>query len=235
LNSDAYLSVAHFYRLRSNLLRQHGTAMEHAIERRRPTQHRARKTKLLIFETATRLLEQHGLEGFNTNRLADMSGVSVGTIYQYFADKRAIVLALALHEQEGAIREIREALMADIVGVLADEELPRVRALVRAIVHTFGGRQRAHRVLTDLSLQTEAEQPIEQPMSSFSTLLTTEAMRGSQGASIALSEIDAFVLTRAVIGSIRAALLCDARLLRRPQYEDALTGLITGFLRARAL
>jgi AcrR family transcriptional regulator len=208
--------------------------MERATVRRRPTQHRACKTKLLIFDTATRLLEQHGLEGFNTNRLADISGVSVGTIYQYFADKRAILLALAQHEQQRAIQEIGEVLMTEVVSVPADEEFPRVRAVARAILHAFG-RQRAHKVLIDLALQTEAERLIEQPMSSLATLLITETMAGSQAASIALSEIDAFVLTRAVIGSIRAALLCDARLLRKAQYEDALTGLIAGFLRSRAL
>jgi AcrR family transcriptional regulator len=209
--------------------------MEPAIERRRPTQHRAHETKRLIFETATRLLEQHGLEAFNTNRLARMSGVSVGTIYQYFADKRAILVALAQHEQERAIQQIAETLTRDAVDVLTDEEFPRVRALVRAIVYTFSSRQRAHKVLTDLALQIEAEQPIPNHMSPLARLLTTEAMTRSQAAPIVLSEIDAFVLTRAVIGSIRAALLCDARLLRRPQYEDALTGLITGFLRNRAL
>lgn len=209
--------------------------MEQAIERRRPTQHRAHETKRLIFETATRLLEQHGLEAFNTNRLARMSGVSVGTIYQYFADKRAILVALAQHEQERAIQQIGQILTRDAADVLTDEEFPRVRALVRAILHTFGSRQRAHKVLTDLALQIEAEQPIPRHMSSLAWLLTTEAMTRSQAVPIALSEIDAFVLTHAVIGSIRAALLSDARLLRRPQYEDALTCLITGFLRSRAL
>jgi AcrR family transcriptional regulator len=74
--------------------------MRTPVKRRRPSQERARKTQMRIFETATRLLEQHRLEGFNTNRLADMSGLSVGAIYQYFADKRAILMALAHHEQE---------------------------------------------------------------------------------------------------------------------------------------
>src|ERR1700722_20045031 len=77
--------------------------MKQQVKRREPSQGRAQKTMLLIFEAASRLLEQEGLENFNTNRLAEISGFSVGTIYQYFADKRAILLALAQHEQERAM------------------------------------------------------------------------------------------------------------------------------------
>jgi AcrR family transcriptional regulator len=209
--------------------------MEQSVKRRKPVQHRARKTESLILESAARLLEQYGLDVFNTNRLAQMSGVSVGTIYQYFDDKRAILLALAQREQVRAIQEIREWLATDTAGALADEEFPRLRAIVRAMLHTFGGRQRVHRVLIELALQIESEQPPDHPVSALTELLTIEAVARPEGARLALADIDTFVLTRAVFGSIRAALAGDVRLLRKPQYEDALVRLIAGFMRSRAL
>lgn len=65
------------------------------IERRAPSQARAIQTRLLIFEAAIRVLEEDGLAGFNTNRIASVAGYSIGTLYQYFRDKHALLEALA--------------------------------------------------------------------------------------------------------------------------------------------
>jgi AcrR family transcriptional regulator len=206
--------------------------MRQEVRRRQPSQDRAQKTRLLIFESAARLLEQDGLEGFNTNRLAELSGSSVGTIYQYFSDKRAILLALAQHEQERAMQEVRRLLMTEFASLPADDDFPRIRAIVRAILHTYGGRQRAHKILLDLALQAGASQQLDGPVTALSALLTSDAVTGKAGGQIALTETDAFVLTQAVIGPIRTALSRDVRLLRRPQFEDALVNLITGFVQS---
>jgi AcrR family transcriptional regulator len=185
---------------------------------------------LLIFESAARLLDQHGLEGFNTNRLAELSGLSVGTIYQYFSDKRAILLALAQHEQERAMQEVRRLLMTDFASLAAHDDFPRVRAIVRAILHTYGGRQRAHKILLDLALQAGAHQQLDGSVTALTSLLTSGVVTARAGGPIALTETDAFVLTQAVIGPIRAALARDVRMLRRPQFEDALVNLMIGFV-----
>ena len=207
--------------------------MKQAVRRRQPSQDRAQKTQLLIFETAAKLLEQEGLEGFNTNRLARVSGFSVGTIYQYFADKRAILLALAQHEQARAMQEVRRLLMTDLANLPSEDEFPRVRAIVRAMLHTFSSRQRAHKILIDLALTADRYDRPDSPVMALSALLTAGVVTGKEGMALTLSEIDAFVLTQAVIGSVRAAVVRDVRMLKKPQFEDALVGLITGFVRVR--
>jgi AcrR family transcriptional regulator len=209
--------------------------MKQLVKRREPSQGRAQKTKLLIFEAASRLLEQEGLESFNTNRLAELSGFSVGTIYQYFADKRAILLALAQHEQERAMAEVRRLLMIDLANLpVADENSPspRARPIVRAILQTFGGRQRANRILIDLALQSGEQRHLDSPMTALTSLLTSGAVVGRHG-NVTLTETDAFVLTQAVIGPIRAALMRNMRLFRKPQFEDALVDLIDAFVKRR--
>ena len=62
--------------------------------RAQPRQERARATVERILDTAGRLLEEAGLEGFNTNRLARRAGVRVRTIYRYFPNKLAVMVAL---------------------------------------------------------------------------------------------------------------------------------------------
>jgi AcrR family transcriptional regulator len=207
--------------------------MKQTVKRRTPHQDRARKTQLLIFETAARLLEEEGLESFNTNRLAELSGFSVGTIYQYFVNKQAIIQALVRHEQDAMLDEIRRSLLADVTGPAGKDALPRIRAVVRAVLHAFGGRQRARKILIGLGLQAGWHQQLEHPVAALAALLTSGSVASQAGGAFTLGEVDAFVLTQAVVGVIRATLVRDERLLKKPAFEDALVGLIDGFVGMR--
>jgi AcrR family transcriptional regulator len=60
-----------------------------------PRQARARETVGRILDTAAVLLDEVGLDGFNTNLLAARAEVRVRTVYRYFPNKSAVILALA--------------------------------------------------------------------------------------------------------------------------------------------
>ena len=62
--------------------------------RKRPAQKRAEVTINHILDTTAQLIEEVGLEGFNTNLLAKRADLKVGTIYRYFPNKFAILNAL---------------------------------------------------------------------------------------------------------------------------------------------
>jgi len=207
--------------------------MKQRVNRRQPSQARARTTRLLIFETAARILENEGLERLNTNRLAELSGFSVGTIYQYFANKEAIIQALVRHEQERLVEEIRKSLTTGANETAGKTELSRARAVVRAVLRAFGGRHRARQILVGLAVQGAQRQQIEHHVAALTALLTSGSVVSDKGGSFTLTETDAFVLTQAVVGAIRAALARDARLLKKAEFEDALVGLIDGFAWSR--
>jgi len=59
-----------------------------------PRQARARETVEHILDTAIVLLDEVGVEGFNTNLLADRAAVRVRTVYRYFPNKTAVIVAL---------------------------------------------------------------------------------------------------------------------------------------------
>ncbi|MBW2243664.1 MAG: TetR/AcrR family transcriptional regulator [Deltaproteobacteria bacterium] len=63
--------------------------------RSEPRQARARETFEEILAAAAELLDEVGIDGFNTNLLAERAGVRVRTVYRYFPNKRAVVIALA--------------------------------------------------------------------------------------------------------------------------------------------
>ncbi|HEX3917772.1 MAG TPA: helix-turn-helix domain-containing protein [Caulobacteraceae bacterium] len=65
---------------------------------REPRQARSRATWEAIVEAAAQILERHGPEALTTNAVAERAGVSIGTLYQYFPDKQAILIAAARRE-----------------------------------------------------------------------------------------------------------------------------------------
>jgi AcrR family transcriptional regulator len=73
-------------------------AKDQRNERRRPRQARSRATWEAILEAASQILERRGPAALTTNAVAERAGVSIGTLYQYFADKRAILVAAAQRE-----------------------------------------------------------------------------------------------------------------------------------------
>jgi AcrR family transcriptional regulator len=99
--------------------------MEHPqFQRRRPKQARSRATWEAIVEAAAQILERRGAEALTTNAVAERAGVSIGTLYQYFPDKQAILAAAARRELgEGSAaapsrrRALIEALIAMVEGL----------------------------------------------------------------------------------------------------------------------
>lgn len=95
--------------------------------RKEPSQ--ARSTQLVadVLAAAVRVLERDGAAGFNTVRVAEKAGVSVGSLYQYFPNKQAILFRLQVEEWKKT--------SAALDALLADRRLApaaRLRATVRA-------------------------------------------------------------------------------------------------------
>jgi AcrR family transcriptional regulator len=70
------------------------TAGGSSARRREPKQLRSRQTVEDVLEAVPLVVKRHGTRAMTTNRIAETAGVSVGSLYQYFPDKRAIFAAL---------------------------------------------------------------------------------------------------------------------------------------------
>lgn len=66
--------------------------------RKRPHQQRSAATVDAILEAA-RILERKGLDALTTNAVAELAGVSIGSLYQYFPGKAAILAELIRRER----------------------------------------------------------------------------------------------------------------------------------------
>src|SRR5215472_18163905 len=98
--------------------------------RKAPGQARSQETVGVILEASARILESDGLRGFNTNAVAARAGVSIGSLYQYFPNKDAILLALLTHFEDAGEKRIVEAIRSGKGLTLK----PSLRLFVRALV-----------------------------------------------------------------------------------------------------
>ena len=80
--------------------------------RKRPRQKRSAATVEVILDGAARILEREGLERFNTNVVAAVAGVSVGSLYQYFPGKDALMAALVRRDAARFAAELEAAVAA---------------------------------------------------------------------------------------------------------------------------
>ena len=97
------------------------------------------------------MLERDGPQGLTTNRVAQRAGVSVGTLYQYFPDKAAIVVAAArwaLQRPQAAHHSLMAALLGLIETLMRGAAPARAGSSARPAKRTPGGDPSAARLAT---------------------------------------------------------------------------------------
>jgi AcrR family transcriptional regulator len=77
--------------------------------RKTPRQQRSDATVETILQGAARVLSESSLSGFNTNKIAEVAGVSIGSLYQYFPNKTALMLRLIEREQMALSEDVVRA------------------------------------------------------------------------------------------------------------------------------
>ena len=87
--------------------------MPRSSSRRRPSQDRSKDTVEAILQGAVQVLLNEGYAALTTNRIAERAGVSVGSLYQYFANKQAIIEELCRRQIDEA-RQLFERNLRDV-------------------------------------------------------------------------------------------------------------------------
>lgn len=186
--------------------------------RRRPRQARSHFTRNAIFEAVTQILESRGEAALTTNAIAERAGVSVGSLYQYFSSKQAILVEMARIETARMARRV-----ARLSAHVTDPD-EAARLVIRAHLHAFLGKPATRRAAVRAMMAEEGDERFGRR-----TDATARNLPAPEGA----SRIDAFVLTRAVTSVIRAAVLEGYSGLHDRAFEDALLRLVTGYRMAR--
>lgn len=119
--------------------------------RKSPRQQRSRETVSWILTAATQLFTTHGYHETTTNKIADRAGVSIGSLYQYFPNKDALLVELAdRHMQEAAEQATAAIARASAErGTLAD----LLRTLVTTVAELHS-ESALHQLLMEHALRS---------------------------------------------------------------------------------
>lgn len=120
------------------------TARKRLKPRKQPTQRRASETVSVILEASAHILRRQGASALTTNTIAMRAGVSIGSLYQYFPNKDAIVARLVIEQTEAFEQQVLgllgtaaslplEAGLRHVIGGVLDHHA-RHRDLERALV-----------------------------------------------------------------------------------------------------
>ena len=188
------------------------------IQRRKPQRHGSKATVEAIYGACARILESQGLAGFNTNAIAEIAGISVGTLYGYFANKDEILQALARQEME--------RLRIRVMGALLDEgaaERDPARRTIRALIAGYAEGGQWRRIAMQSLIAAGGATETFNPAAQMAQFLDNQQSDEAPGA---VSVIDLFILTNAIDAVVRTATYMEANFLHSKAFEDRLLALV---------
>jgi AcrR family transcriptional regulator len=78
--------------------------------KKQPKQGRAKATVEALLDSAARILKSGGYAALTTNRVAEVAGVSIGSVYEYFPNKQALLAAVAGRALEGIVEDTAQGM-----------------------------------------------------------------------------------------------------------------------------
>lgn len=113
--------------------------------RKMPTQSRSRATVEAILVASAQVFRRHGYAAATTDRIAERAGVSVGSVYQYFPNKDAILVVLAERHIDAGFSLVGELLIESVREAPPLAEV--LQRFVRAMIALHEHEPELHRIL----------------------------------------------------------------------------------------
>jgi AcrR family transcriptional regulator len=123
--------------------------------RRTPQQQRSRERVERILLSAKGLIERSGSDAMKMGELAEQAGISIGSLYQYFPDKAAVIAALAERYNEEGRACIRD-------GLAGVSDAPGLRRAFGDLIDIYYGLFLAEPVMRDIWSGTQADKSLQQ-------------------------------------------------------------------------
>ncbi|NMG09556.1 TetR/AcrR family transcriptional regulator [Brasilonema sp. UFV-L1] len=204
--------------------------------RKLPQQDRSKVTVDAILSATARILTEEGYDKASTNRIAELAGVSIGSLYQYFPNKEALVAAL-VSQHTNEMVELVESKLSDLFDVPPEVAIPE---LVKAVISAHAVNPMLHKVLDEevprigrLKQVENAEEQINAMLRAYlerwSDDLTGSRSKGDRPKPQNL-DLTVFILGRTVESLCHAAVIEHPELLSDGQLEQEIANLLLSYL-----
>ena len=190
--------------------------------RKRPRQERARATVDAILEAAARILDRQGWKGFNTNAVAEVAGVSIGSLYQYFPNKLALVEAILQRHFDDVLSALR-------FPNPSTSRMECIEGLVSRMIRAHSAHPSLHHVLLEDAPKGKISQSVHRNFESEYLSLYTKLVAANEGSrATPRSVVRAQMLSAAISGAIHDA--SRKGTLSSPVFERELVRLVDAYL-----
>jgi AcrR family transcriptional regulator len=184
----------------------------------------------VLLEATARILVKDGYDRASTNRIAVAAGVSIGSLYQYFPSKEALVAAVIDRHMGEMLELVRE----ELIEVATRPVDVAVRKLVAAMIDAHRVDPELHRVLVEQIPRTGRLENIE-AMDRETYKLVCAYLKAHRD-ELGVTDLDtaAFVCVKTVEALAHAAVLGEPQMLRKERAEhltDEIARLIVRYLR----
>jgi len=174
---------------------------------------------------------REGYDQASTNKIAAMAGVSIGSLYQYFPSKEALVAAVMERHAQELSRVARDA-FREVVGRPVEVA---ARALVKAGIDAHRVNPRLHRVLDEQVPRTGRLEQVDAAVNGARLLFRDHLEAHRHEIDVADPELAAFVVVTSVEALTHTAVLHRPDLLaghRAEAFVDEVTRLVLRYLKA---
>ena len=200
------------------------------VPRKTPVQARSRATVDAILAATARLLVKQGVDRTLTNQIAEAAGVSIGSLYQYFPSKEALVTALLDQHHD----EMRAVLLSELERVRRVPLPDAVRAVIEAMLRAHAVDPALHRVLMEQVPKVRPPAQRRDFEREFLRVVTAylESRRDELGVDDV--ELSAFLVVAAVEAVTHGVVLHHPARLADDRLTDELTAMVLGYLTGNA-
>ncbi|MEZ4238933.1 MAG: TetR/AcrR family transcriptional regulator [Myxococcota bacterium] len=193
--------------------------------RRQPIQQRAQETVEALLEATAQLLVEDGYARLSTNRIARRAGVSVGSLYQYFADKDALVEALTRRVAERSAERIAQGLLGGVEQPLGE----LARSLIRGLVEAKRDEPELARAMA-IEVPRQGRLDVEREVLGRLCGILSVVLRQRSDVRPVNAEMAAFMLVHGVFAVVRDAAAERPELLLGDELADELAELTLRYL-----
>lgn len=202
--------------------------------RRQPRQSRAEATLKAIREACLKILDEEGLKRLTTNRIAEVAGVSIGSLYQYYADKHAIAADICNELLMDEISEVRR-LDQQTLSMVRDSLEDTIAFFVREYI---ARHQRLYRKLKAFYLEIHWHYNFEDYVlrrhpRKLKTVdwLPTALQQHQQSIGVSDPRLAASMVVNTLEGTLHATLDHNPELIFEPAFENEMVVLILSYLK----
>ena len=199
--------------------------------RKSPLQDRSKATVDAIVQAMTRVLIKHGWDAASTNRVAIVAGVSVGSLYQYFPSKEALVLAVMERHALATTERLKERMMQLAAAPLEEAAYE----LVHLFIEAHQTNPKLHRVLIEQVPKVGALAKLEELNQLYERLLTAYMEIHRDDLEIKDLSIAAYVIVQAVEALCHHAVLKRQELIDNGKLEEEIVRLVLGYIKPSLL